>query len=146
MTTLNDYRDERLRKLNQIRELGIDPYPAKSHRNIKISTILNHFAEQDGQTVCAAGRIVAIRAFGKIAFVKIRDYFGEIQIFMQKTDDITPGYFGIKQLKLLDTGDFIEVEGTVGKSSTGEISIFANQVRLLTKALRPLPGYDWPHQ
>lgn len=142
MTTLNDYRDERLRKLNQIRELGIDPYPAKSHRNIKISTILNHFDEQEGQTACAAGRIVAIRAFGKIAFVKIRDYFGEIQIFMQKTDTVDPGYFGIKQLKLLDTGDFIEVEGEVGKSSTGEISIFANQVRLLTKALRPLPGYD----
>ena len=43
MTTLNDYRDERLRKLRQIRELGINPYPAKSHRNTKIATILNHF-------------------------------------------------------------------------------------------------------
>lgn len=142
MTTLNDYRDERLRKLQQIRDLGINPYPAKSHRNTKISTILDNFAEQEGKTVCAAGRITAIRAFGKIAFVKIRDFFGEIQIFMQKTDDIAPGYFGIKQLKLLDTGDFIEVEGTVNKTTTGEISIFANQVRLLTKALRPLPGYD----
>ncbi len=142
MTTLNDYRDERLRKLKAIRELGINPYPAKSHRNTKISTILNHFAEKDGQDVCVAGRIVAIRAFGKIAFVKIRDYFGEIQIFMQKTDQVDPGYFGIKELKLLDTGDFIEVSGKVGKSSTGEISIFSNQVRLLTKSLRPLPGYD----
>lgn len=142
MTTLNDYRDERLRKLEEIRSQGIDPYPAKSHRNTKISTILNHFDEKEGQEVCVAGRIVAIRSFGKIAFVKIRDYFGEIQIFMQKTDHIDEGYFGIKQLKLLDTGDFIEAEGTVGKTSTGEISILVNQVRLLTKALRPLPGYD----
>lgn len=142
MTTLNDYRDERLRKLEEIRSQGIDPYPAKSHRNTKISTILNHFDEKEDQEVCVAGRIVAIRSFGKIAFVKIRDYFGEIQIFMQKTDHIDEGYFGIKQLKLLDTGDFIEAKGTVGKTSTGEISILANQVRLLTKALRPLPGYD----
>ena len=142
MTTLNDYRDERLKKLAEIRELGIDPYPAKSRRNTKISLVLNHFDEKDGQTVCVAGRIMAIRSFGKIAFVKIRDYFGEIQIFMQTTDEIPAGQFGIKQLRLLDTGDFIEAEGTVGKSSTGEISIFANSVRLLTKSLRPLPGYD----
>lgn len=142
MTTLNDYRDERLKKLAEIRALGIDPYPAKSHRNTKISMVLNHFDEKDGQTVCVAGRIVAIRSFGKIAFVKIRDYFGEIQIFMQKTDEVKEGYFGVKQLRLLDTGDFVEAEGTVGKSSTGEISIFANEVRLLTKSLRPLPGYD----
>ncbi len=142
MTTLSDYRDERLRKLAEIRARGIDPYPAKSHRNTKISTILNHFDEKDGQEVCIAGRIVAIRSFGKIAFIKIRDYYGEIQIFMQKTDQVADGAFGIKELKLLDTGDFIEATGTVGKSSTGEISVFANQVRLLTKALRPLPGFD----
>ncbi len=142
MTTLNDYRDERLRKLNQIRELGINPYPAKSHRNTKIASVLDHFSEKDGQEVCIAGRIVAIRAFGKIAFVKIRDYTGEIQIFMEKTDEIDSGLFGVKQLKLLDTGDFIEATGKVGKSSTGEISIFTNAVRLLTKSLRPLPGYD----
>ncbi len=142
MTTLNDYRDERIRKLDQIRELGVDPYPPTSHRNTKISDIVNHFDEKNGQTVCIAGRIVTIRSFGKIAFIKLRDYFGEIQIFMQRTDDIPEGNFGLKQLKLLDNGDFIEAEGTVGKTTTGEISVFANSVRLLTKALRPLPGYD----
>lgn len=142
MTTLNDYRDERIRKLDQIRELGVDPYPPTSHRNTKISDIVNHFDEKNGQTVCIAGRIVTIRSFGKIAFIKLRDYFGEIQIFMQRTDDIPERNFGLKQLKLLDNGDFIEAEGTVGKTTTGEISVFANSVRLLTKALRPLPGYD----
>lgn len=142
MTTLSDYRDERLKKLSEIRARGIDPYPAKSHRNTKISYILNHFEEKDGQEVCVAGRIVAIRSFGKIAFVKIRDYYGEIQIFMQKADQVPEDQFGINDLKLLDTGDFVEATGKVGKSSTGEISIFANSVRLLTKSLRPLPGYD----
>ncbi len=142
MTTLSDYRDERLRKLAEIRARGIDPYPAKSHRNTKISAILNHFDEKDGQEVCIAGRIVAIRSFGKIAFVKVRDYFGEIQIFMQKVDEVSAQEFGVKELKLLDTGDFIEATGKVGKTSTGEISVFANSVRLLTKSLRPLPGFD----
>lgn len=140
--TLDDYRNERLRKLNQIRELGIDPYPAKSHRNTKIATILNHFEEKDGQEVCIAGRITAIRSFGKIAFVKLRDYTGEVQVFMQKTTEPPTGFFGISELKLLDTGDFVEATGKVGKSSTGEISVFADAVRLLTKSLRPLPGYD----
>ncbi len=142
MTTLNDYRDERLRKLHEIKERNINPYPAKSYRNTKISTILDHFDEKNGQEVCVAGRIMAIRTFGKIAFIKIRDYFGEIQIFMQKTAETSVGKFRIEDLKLLDTGDFIEAVGAVGRSSTGEISIFANEVRLLTKALRPLPGYD----
>ena len=142
MTTLSDYRDERLRKLAEIRAMGIDPYPAKSRRNTKISTIVDHFDEKDGQEVCIAGRIMAIRSFGKIAFVKLRDYFGEVQVFMQTVDDIPEGNFGVKQLKLLDTGDFVEAAGTVGKSSTGEISVFANSLRLLTKSLRPLPGYD----
>jgi len=142
MTTLNDYRDERLRKLAEIRSMGIDPYPAKSHRNTKISTIINHFDEKDGQEVCIAGRIMAIRSFGKIAFVKLRDYFGEVQVFMSTVDDIPEGTLGVKQLKLLDTGDFVEATGKVGKSSTGEISVFASSLRLLTKSLRPLPGYD----
>ncbi len=141
MTTLNDYRDERLRKLAEIRGLRINPYPAKSHRNVKINEILEHFDERQGQKVTVAGRITAIRSFGKIAFVKIRDFFGEIQIFLQKEDE-QEGLFNIKRLKLLDTGDFVEATGTVEKSSTGEISVFANQLRLLTKALRPLPGFD----
>ncbi len=140
--TLDDYRGERLRKLEEIRGLGIDPYPAKSHRTTRISDIVDHFEEKDGQEVCIAGRITAIRSFGKIAFVKIRDYYGEVQVFMQKSDDVLSGEFGIKELKLLDTGDFVEAKGRVGKSSTGETSIFANSVRLLTKSLRPLPGYD----
>lgn len=61
---------------------------------------------------------------------------------MKAESETTPGYLGAKQVKLLDTGDFIEATGKIGKSQTGEISIFANEVRLLTKSLRPLPGRD----
>ena len=159
---LEDYRNERLRKLDEIREKGIDPYPAKSFRNTKIRKIVDHFDEKDGQEVVIAGRIVAIRSFGKLVFIKLRDYTGEVQIFMR--EDIDPGHtsfedrklgraplsvsekdgmprglFGVKDIKLLDVGDFIEARGTVGKSQTGEISVFTDHVRLLTKSLRPLP-------
>ena len=140
---LEDYRNERLKKLEEIKARGIDPYPAKSYRNTKISDVINHFDEKEGQEVVVAGRIVAIRSFGKLAFIKIRDYFGEVQIFMKAGDetaaDKASDLLGIKDIKLLDTGDFIEVKGTVGKSQTGEISIFADAVRILTKSLRPLP-------
>ena len=142
MATLEDYRNERLRKLSEIKELGIDPYPAKSNRSEKIGNVLANFSEFDGREVTLVGRIMAIRSFGKLVFIKIRDYFGEIQVFMKAEGEITPGYLGAKQVKLLDTGDFIEATGKIGKSQTGEISIFTNEVRILTKSLRPLPGRD----
>ena len=142
MATLEDYRNERLRKLQEIKDLGIDPYPAKSNRTNKIGDVISDFDNFNDKEVTLAGRITAIRSFGKLAFIKIRDYFGEIQIFMKDEGEAKAGYLATKQIKLLDTGDFIEATGKIGKSQTGEISIFANEVRLLTKALRPLPGRD----
>ena len=137
---LEDYRNERLKKLEELKVRGIDPYPAKSNRNTKISDVVNHFDEKQGQEVTVAGRVVAIRSFGKLVFLKIRDYFGEVQIFMKAVSEETPtGLLGAKDVKLLDAGDFIEVTGIVDKSQTGEISVFSNYVRLLTKSLRPLP-------
>ena len=137
---LEDYRNERLRKLGEIRERGIDPYPARTGRNTRIFEVVEHFDEKQGQEVCVAGRIVAIRSFGKLVFLKLRDASGEVQIFMKATGDETPeGMFGAKGIKLLDVGDFVEARGIVDKSKTGEISVFADSVRLLTKTLRPLP-------
>ena len=142
MTTLSDYREERLRKLSEIKALGIDPFPAHSNRDTKISEILEHFTDFDQKEVVIAGRITAIRSFGKLAFIKLQDYFGEIQIFMKQTTEEKDGLFSVKKIKLLDLGDFIEANGKVGKSQTGEISVFTDFVRLLTKSLRPLPGRD----
>lgn len=136
---LDDYRNERLKKLDELKARGIDPYPSKSHRDTKIAEVVEDFDAHDGKEVCVAGRIVAIRSFGKLVFIKIRDITGEVQVFMRASDEVPEGYLGAKDVKLLDLGDFIEAPGKVGKSQTGEISVFADAVRLLTKSLRPMP-------
>lgn len=143
MATLKDYRDERVRKLHELEQLGVAPYPAKAHRTHACSDISADFEQLEGKTATVAGRIMAIRKFGKLGFIVIRDMSGSIQLFLA-TDDVAPlsaerGVLGMEQLPLLDTGDFIEATGEVIKTKTGEISIGVKELRLLTKALRPMP-------
>ena len=143
MATLQDYRDERLRKLAALRELGIDPYPAHTERTHDCATVVTQYDELAGQEVAVAGRVVSIRSFGKLAFVKLQDASGEVQLYLQRDTmaelDASRGILGMKQLKLLDTGDFVEATGTVLRTKTGEISVGVRELRLLTKALRPMP-------
>lgn len=134
MATLKDFRDERIRKLNELRAEGIDPYPAHSNRNTKIAEILKSYDKFADREVCVAGRITSIRSFGKLAFVVIADDSGAIQIFLKDA--------AAKFTKKLDTGDYLEANGKVGQTKTGEISVFCEMPRILTKALRPLPGRD----
>lgn len=144
MATLKDFRDERVRKLKALRDLGINPYPAKSHRTHNASDIVAQFNSLEGQVVTAAGRIVGIRKFGKLAFIVIKDYSGQIQLFLRS--DIMAGLdaannqISIDDLPLLDTGDFVEATGRVIKSKTDEISIEVTNLYLLTKSLRPMPS------
>ncbi len=147
MATLKDYRDERLRKLTELRQLGVDPYPAKSNRTHEIATVHALFDELEGQTVKVVGRIVSIRKFGKLAFVVIRDTSSQtIQLFIRKgetnaqADRDSSELIMPDEIALLDTGDFVEAEGVVMKTQTGEISVGLRSMRLLTKALRPLPS------
>ena len=86
MTTLADYRNERLKKLEEIKSLGINPYPSKTSRSIKIKNLLENFAALENKEVSIAGRLVAIRSFGKIAFLKLRDDSGEVQVFMREPE------------------------------------------------------------
>jgi lysyl-tRNA synthetase class 2 len=147
MATLKDFRDERLRKLLDLQKLGIDPYPAESRRTNNSSEIITDFDDMQDQMVTVAGRIVGIRKFGKLAFIVIKDYSGQIQLFLRSDVladlDVVNNQIGMTELALLDTGDFIEATGKVIKSKTGEISIETTKLRLLTKALRPMPsGFD----
>lgn len=143
MATLKELRDERLRKLDELHKLGIDSYPAKAERSHKLSEITDKFDELEGQKVSVVGRIVGIRKFGKIAFVVIKDQSGHVQLFLGGDKvaplDASKGLIGFEQLPLLDSGDFIEAHGTVIKTQTGEISIGVQELKLLTKSLRPMP-------
>ena len=144
MATLKDFRDERLRKLEELKELGFNPYPADSHRTKNAGEVISDFDALENQTVTVAGRITAIRKFGKLAFIVVKDFSGQVQLYLNEAEvesrDVASNQLGIEDLPLLDTGDFIESTGSVGKSKTGEISIFVKNIRLLTKTLRPMPS------
>jgi len=144
MATLKDFRDERLRKLQELRSKGLNPYPAKANRTHETALIVEQFDSLNGSNVTVAGRVISIRKFGKIAFIVIKDFSGQIQLFLQSSilTEANPSsnQLSINELPLLDTGDFIEATGKVIKTKTDEISIEVNSLRLLTKSLRPMPS------
>lgn len=144
MSTLKDFRDERLRKLADLKELGFNPYPAESNRTHHTDDVKGGFDKLEGQTVTVAGRVMGIRKFGKLAFIVVRDQSGELQLFLQAGKvaerDAAHGVLAMADLPLLDTGDFIEATGPVIKTKTGEVSVEVQTLRLLTKTLRPMPS------
>ena len=143
MATLQDYRDERLRKLTELNQLGLNAYPARTERTHKLAQITEKFTELESQTATVVGRITGIRKFGKLAFIVIQDATGSLQLFLHAPDvaefDASSGTIGMKQLNLLDTGDFVQATGEVIRTKTGEISVGVRELRLLTKSLRPMP-------
>lgn len=143
MATLKELRDERLRKLEELRTLGVDPYPAKAQRTHKLGDVISQFDSLEGQIVSVVGRIQNIRKFGKIAFVVIKDDSGSLQLFLA-ADNVAAlnpsnSQIGFKQLPLLDIGDFVQADGVVAKTKTGELSVTVAALRLLAKSLRPMP-------
>ena len=143
MANLNELRAERLRKIQDLKKLGVNPYPAKTartHNNIDIS---EKFSELEDKTVSVVGRIIRIRDIGKLAFVVIKDASGEIQLFNKDCDSNQADYanseLNYADLKLLDPGDFVEATGKVIKTKTGEISVAVEKLRILSKSLRPMP-------
>jgi lysyl-tRNA synthetase class 2 len=143
MANLKELRDERLRKLEELKGLGVNPYPAKTNRTHKAEQIQNDFDKLEGSNVTAVGRIVGIRKFGKLAFIVLKDDSGQVQLFFKEGQLGDPNFanseLSMDQLNLLDSGDFVEASGEVIKSKTGEISIAVKKLRLLTKSLRSMP-------
>lgn len=144
MATLKDFRDERLRKLQELKQLGFNPYPAESHRTHNAGDVVKDFDSLEGKTATVAGRILAIRKFGKLAFIVVKDFSGQVQLYLNEADvaerDVASNRLSIADLPLLDTGDFVEATGQIQKSQSDEISVFVKELRLLTKALRPMPN------
>jgi lysyl-tRNA synthetase, class II len=140
---------ERIRrqKLEELNRLGIDAYPPELFEITTNSVeIKQGFAENPEdlkwKEVSVAGRIMSVRDMGKANFVVIQDDLGRVQAYVRR-DDICPGedksFYDVVFKKLLDIGDIIGIKGHVFTTKTGEISIHANSVKLLTKALHPLP-------
>ena len=144
MATLKELRDERLRKLEELKKLGINPYPATTRKiTHTAAAAVNSFDSFEGQTVTLAGRILTIRKFGKLVFIVLRDATGSLQLFIKDGTivdlDAARGFLGIQQIGLIDPGDFVEATGKLIKTKTGEISVEVKELRLLTKSLRPMP-------
>lgn len=144
-TGLSELELLRRNSLNQLRELGINPYPAEAFEiNANAADILENY-ERDKtayKNISIAGRIMTRRIMGSASFVELQDSTGRIQVYL-KRDDLCPGedktLYNTVFKKLLDLGDFIGVTGYVFTTQTGEISIHVTDFKLLSKALKPLP-------
>ena len=140
---LSEQEIVRRQSLQELRDMGIDPYPAAEFPvNAYSDDIKANFKEDEKRNVVVAGRLMSRRVMGKASFAEIQDSKGRIQIYITR-DDICPGedktlYNNVFK-RLLDIGDFIGVEGFVFKTQTGEISVHAQSLKLLSKSLKPLP-------
>lgn len=131
-------RAERLRKLEELRKLGVDPYPFSYPADLQAAQVL---AEADdliagGQAKSLAGRIVAIRSHGKSCFFHILDQSGRLQAYIRK-DVVGEQVYQI--FGLLDIGDFVGLKGPIFRTRTGEVTLEVREMALLAKSLRPLP-------
>ncbi len=130
--------------LQELREMGIDPYPAAEFPTNAFSTeIRDNFKDDEPQReVCIAGRMMSRRVMGKASFAEIQDSKGRIQVYVSR-DDLCPDenkdLYNVVFKRLLDIGDFIGVKGFVFRTQTGEISVHAKELTLLSKSLKPLP-------
>ncbi len=143
MEPSNDLMEVRREKEEYLRSVGIDPYPQVRGEYVGSDDIQREFGhlseeeiEQKAAAVSFAGRIVAFRDFGKSSFVHVQDRQGKTQVYVRKDVLKSPDY-GV--FKKLDVGDIIAAEGKVFRTRTGEITILADHIELLTKSLRPLP-------
>ena len=135
----------RRNSMQALRDRGIEPYPAAEYKVTgHTAEIKENFSDDltPPREVSVAGRIMSRRIMGKASFMELQDAEGRIQIYVSR-DDLCPGedkdLYNVVFKKLLDIGDFIGVKGYVFRTKTGEISIHAQELTVLSKSLRPLP-------
>ena len=135
----------RRNSLEQLRAMGIDPYPAAEFPVDAYSTEIKENFDDNAETpreVCIAGRMMSRRIMGKASFAELLDSRGRIQVYVTR-DDICPSedkeLYNTVFKKLLDLGDFIGIKGFVFRTQTGEISIHAKELTVLAKSIKPLP-------
>ena len=142
---LSDQEQQRRSALDQIRELGIDPYPPETFEtNTTAAAIKEQFDKQPEELtgLKLTGRLMGRRVMGKASFAELEDESGTIQLYVSR-DDLCPGedktYYNKLFKKLLDIGDIVGVTGYAFRTKMGEITLFVENLKLLSKSLRPIP-------
>jgi lysyl-tRNA synthetase class 2 len=144
-TELSEQELIRRQALEEIRKMGIDPYPAALFEvNTSIEEIRKNFSPERNnfQEVRLAGRIMSRRIMGSASFSEIQDATGRIQLYIRREDICppdNPALYDTLFKKLLDIGDIIGISGFAFITKTGELSIHVKELKLLAKSLRPLP-------
>ena len=134
---MEDLEQTRIEKLNKLREKGVDPYGACYNNATPLKEVVDGYSEEDeGKKVKCAGRIMTMRRQGKASFLHIKDWSGKLQVYVKMN---TVGEEKYEIFRLLDLGDIIGVEGGLVKTRTGEITVFADDITVLSKALLPPP-------
>ena len=147
-SNLEEIRATRIEKVAQIKELGLNPYAYKWELSHHAAELQEQYAdlasgEEVEDRVAIAGRIVARRVFGKLAFFELQDETGKIQLYLEKKkinntmSDLVGPFNHLK--KLSDTGDILGVKGTIKRTEKGELSVYVSEFQILTKSLLPLP-------
>ncbi len=142
---LTEQEQYRRQALEQLREMGINPYPAAMYPTDAFSDeIKENFRDEETESraVCIAGRMMSRRIMGKASFIELQDSKGRIQVYVSREDvntEAQPDMYNIVFKKLLDIGDFIGVKGFVFRTQMGEISVHCKELTVLSKSLRPLP-------
>ncbi len=144
----NKYIQQRIQKANQLRELGLNPYSNISKRDTKVEKFLDEnsaLIQEDednrrdtNKQYVVSGRIKFYRLMGKASFIKIEDESGLLQIYVAR-DNLSEGFYNNIFKKLIEVGDIIEVQGYPFVTGKGELSLHANNVKILTKSISPLP-------
>ncbi|MBQ2787069.1 MAG: lysine--tRNA ligase [Bacteroidaceae bacterium] len=141
---LSEQEIVRREALNELRNMGIEPYPAAEYPTNAFSVnIIEEFNdEEEPRQVCIAGRMMSRRIMGKASFIEIQDSKGRIQVYITR-DELCPGenkdLYNVLFKRLLDIGDFVGIKGYVFRTQTGEITVHTKELTLLSKSIRPLP-------
>ena len=143
MEDINDLISQRIKKLEELRSIGINPYGNSFRVNDSSGAITDKFGSLSAEELAAkqhhctlAGRIIALRSFGKAAFAHIQDNDGRIQIYIKK-DGVGEDAYSV--FKKVDIGDFIGIDGILFRTKTGELTIEVEKFSILSKSIRPLP-------
>jgi len=144
----NKYIQQRIEKANKLQEMGINPYSNDSNRNTTIEKFLNVNSDllkrdednrrDENRHYIVAGRIKFYRLMGKASFIKIEDESGMLQIYVAR-DNLAEGFYNNVFKKLIEVGDIVEISGYPFVTGKGELSLHADNVKVLTKAISPLP-------